>query len=58
MNNLKIKNISLLFVILHYYPISKVIKVLNQITIQQLIRLQSWGYVLITIIDSNTIYNY
>ena len=38
-------------------PVSKVIKDRNQITIQQVIRLQSWGYVLITItyFDSITI---
>ena len=31
------------------FPVSKVIKDRNQITIEQVIRLQSWGYVLITI---------
>ena len=36
-------------------PVSKVIKDRNQITIQQVIRLQSWGYVLITITDFDLI---
>ena len=36
-------------------PVSKVIKDRNQITIQQVIRLQSWGYVLITITDFDSI---
>ena len=36
-------------------PVSKVIKVRNQITIQQVIRLQSWGYVMITITDFDSI---
>ena len=37
------------------YPVSKVIKVRNQITIQKVIRLQSWGYVLITITEFDLI---
>ena len=36
-------------------PVSKEINDRNQITIQQVIRLQSWGYVLITITDFDSI---
>ena len=38
-------------------PVSKVINDRNQITIQQVIRLQLWGYVLITITDFDSITN-
>ena len=41
--------------VLNTIPVSKVIKNRNQITIQHVIRLQSWGYVLITITDFDSI---
>ena len=44
-----------IYIYMYIYPVSKVIKDRNQITIQQVIRLQSWGYVLITITDFDSI---
>ena len=42
---------TIVYIYVYTYPVSKIIQDCNQITIQQVIRLQSWGYVLITIID-------
>ena len=42
-------------ILMYSIPVSKVIKDCNQITNQQVIRLQSWGYVLITITDFDSI---
>ena len=50
-----IYSIYIVYIVYIIYPVSKVIEDRNHITIQQVFRLQSWGYVLITITDFDSI---